>query len=285
VKALWAEEDGVDLYDGVIDEEPRAAGGHGSGFFGHAGRPGEVGGSADGGENTSKSSDAPVRSIKELRRAFRHAVDKIEREKIQAEYQQAVGTLVQQRGIEVGIKSDPATLEALRIYGSSDVGRALNESLRTGTSFSQPSSSDPVDSGQVIRELDGAMTYDGPAEVAYRNVAENETFAALKPGDSFTDNGYVSTTRDQTTLKNFGEGGKFAASGKIMRVDVHIPAGYPRIDRERYDKVTEMIPWLKGGYATTHLGLAYREVVLARGTRFVVESNKGGKLVLKAVMK
>ena len=83
--------------------------------------------------------------------------------------------------------------------------------------------------------------------------------ASLKPGQTYTDKGYVSTTTDKGTAKNFGYGGKGQDTTTAVSMDIRVPKGTPALHM---------------GSARPHQGIDESEVLLGRNLTYRVVSRK-----------
>lgn len=168
-----------------------------------------------------------------------------------------------------GYVATPAELKAIEDYtsGTGHYGE-VNDYLRTGEWDKYTGAKTQAWIKETITNLDSAIK-NAPAmtesTVTYRGIWGQDavrTFGSMKPGDTYTDNGYISTSLNLQIARNFARADK-ANPGVVL--EIINPAGtqglFPLAAR------VEVVPQ----YATP---LSENEWLLPRGTTFeVIEVN------------
>lgn len=169
-----------DLDDYLTRYTPRKdLGGPGSGNFGHAGRPGEVGGSGPGGGSAKEYSDKPWPYAEGAERP--HELTNDAEVKVASKYAEWAENL-------------PALRKSAITNYTANAYYPFNEALRTGK-FEDVTQLDVEDMERLQKVLIDAPT-DGLPDVVWRGVGEHRSklVASLKPGDEITLKGFQSTT-------------------------------------------------------------------------------------------
>lgn len=164
------------------------------------------------------------------------------------------------RGVTLGNKPE---LNEIRADGTFErmTGRALQERDKITKELSPT-----LTTGGVIANLDAAMARSSlPANMMLNRGVSRETaakFAAMRPGDSFTDPSFSSSSVAYDRALNFTEAGP-DGTGAMMRI--RTPAG-----------TRALIPGSRGEQSVNEA-----EVILDRNSRFVLEEVQGGHYIFR----
>jgi hypothetical protein len=229
---------------GLDEDDLRISGGIGSGNFSHLGRPGEIGGSS-----SLSLSDAKHVAVKEL------DGDKFLRS-AGGPGSGIKGHTTPHIGPSLNTSTPEDRTNSMIDYTTA--GRAINEVLR-GKPLSEI---DPDEQRflnkrgwsieQRVHNMDDAVASSPPlpAQTLYRGMARS-VIENLRPGDTFSDKGFVSTSRSEGLAIGWARG----RGGGFLRID--IPAGTKGFDVSPANKKGE------------------QEVLLPRDSTFDVLSTTG----------
>ena len=246
-----------DLEDIEIDE-PVTEGGSGSGNFGHAGRPGEVGGSAPSGQfvNNDDPAEGPFPlEIPSSAKDFGTIGDDL----MTVPYSQSSETKAMEFGLNQINNADTNTLlkDNEEVYNA--VYDYMNEGYKVVNEYYHKNklphgfTQNFVDN--MVDAIDEACENEIQSDiVVYRSMKVKD----LDIGDEFIDQGYVSTSLDRSIASSFQHG---------MLARIYVPKG-------SYGLFLGNVP--SGGRQEW-------EVLLARQTKFRVLNREGNRIELEVV--
>lgn len=188
---------GAAVKDEDLERLAKLEGGKGSGNFGHAGRPGKVGGSAPG------ESGAEPREIPDTAKDFQVIADN----STYLPYSQSVEIAAMKFGLEKINDSNTNTMlmDDKTVYNAvydymNEAYKAVNGYHRSGK---LPSGHTQEYIDDMTDALDEACSNEiGSDIVVYRSMNARD----LDIGDEFVDNGYVSTSLDRAIASSFHHG-------------------------------------------------------------------------------
>ena len=229
-------------------------GGKGSGNFGHSGRPGERGGSGDGGRSFSSKEEAD--SWGEGTQSW---AENLSQEQLGA---------ISHYTWSVGINDD------LRSGKGPDRTEAYRAQVRPGDpsddsnfrTFSRAEHLELLDS--VFAKSDAVLPESVVTHRAWTGMKDQ--FAEMQEGDEFVDLGFTSTALSKGEIKDF-------SGRKSAKLEIHVPKGTKAIYLGTIGKnVTKALrgrSWMAES----------SELLLNRGTRFRMKGRRGKTTILEVV--